>query len=269
MNRHIALLGLITDYGNRDWFSAILHVKLIELGVQVPVVDVSHEVPPGDVERAAFLIWAFLRDVSVPCLLVVIVDPNVGSQRKIIVWEWGKHVIITPEGDFMKYVSGFSVGTGAAPPPHAYIPDTSKYEVKGGPTFHGRDIFMPLCADIIRGMANPLQNYDYTTSFSFLVLSKVGDGMWHDASIVYIDRFGNALTNVYVDIPLHAISGSFVFKDGNVEVRGPVPSYAYIEKGASVVVNSGNLLEIAMYRGSASAHLTLYPGKKLLFQWLK
>lgn len=259
---------LITDYGDEDWFAGILKARIFELTGHHPI-DITHQIPPGDIQKAGFAIWATVRDIPPFSILVVVVDPDVGSQRKICVWQVDERLIISPEGNFLSFVHGFKVHVKKEVLIRGWSIDISRY-VKGliGQTFHGRDVFAPLCRDIIQGEVPPATQEELPPPYQFLTLSYLKTIKKHEITVTYVDRFGNLFTNVFADFLPDYNEKCVRITDGSRTFYGIYKTYSKIDERAGITINGYGLLEIAGYRVSASDLYGLRPGDVLTAEWI-
>jgi S-adenosylmethionine hydrolase len=248
---------LLTDFGQGDHYAGVLHAVLVREAAGVERIDLSHEVPPGDVWAASYLLrcaWPFLPDDAV---VLVVVDPGVGTSRRAVVVRLGGRWLVAPDN---------GVATAVGRPDEAVALDA---EAMGSSplsaTFHGRDLFAPAAARLARG--EPASALGSTVNDCDLVPCPLpeperSERGWLGA-IVHIDRFGNLVTN----LPASRLRG-------DAEVLRPVQrrfrrvhTYGQADEGEVVVLEgSSGLLELALNRGSAAAALGWRRGHELLLK---
>src|SRR2546428_4903945 len=95
--RCMPIITLTTDFGTKDWFVGSMKGVMLGINPQATIVDITHEVPAGDIRTGAFALatsyWCFPR-LSVH---VVVVDPGVGSQRAAIVARTADYMFVAPD----------------------------------------------------------------------------------------------------------------------------------------------------------------------------
>jgi S-adenosyl-L-methionine hydrolase (adenosine-forming) len=151
------------------------------------IVDVSHTVPPGDILLASFLLAAAAPAFPPGTVHLAVVDPGVGSARRMLVVEAGHQLFVAPDNGLLSPFLGGSVR--AADRPDLYRPGP-------GSTFHGRDRFAPLAAALLAGEPPAALG------------PEIGDpvrlpgepprraaGELH-GRVVHVDRFGNLVTDI-------------------------------------------------------------------------
>jgi hypothetical protein len=190
-------------------------------------------------------------------------DPGVGSKRRALLIESEQSYFIGPDNGI------FSLVLGDRPIQQIVELSNPAYHLKpASATFHGRDIFAPAAAYLSLGIsANELgaQAQDFTR-LPWPRISKREASI--KGEVIYIDGFGNVITNIREDdLPANR-SGLTVSLRG-IAVRGLVPSYAWGREGEYVaLINSSSLLEIALSKGNAQAASGAEIGDKVSVQEL-
>ncbi|MCI0587511.1 MAG: SAM-dependent chlorinase/fluorinase [Planctomycetes bacterium] len=248
------LVTLTTDFGSRDGFVGVMKGVILGIAPDARIVDLSHEVAPQSVREAAFLLQAAWPYFPGGTVHVVVVDPGVGSDRAILAARRRGQVFLAPDNGALTGVleaDGEAVEIRRLQAARFALPKVCA-------TFHGRDVFAPAAAHLLRGFpfedAGPL-----LPGWRRLPLPKseaTSEGAIR-GEVVLVDRFGNLVTNVGAS----ALAGlgpasSLVVEVGGEKIRGLVPSYRYGELGrAAALVSSFDTLEIAVPMGSAAASL--------------
>jgi len=251
------IITLTTDFGLDDCYVGAMKGVILSRNPAARIIDLCHTVGPQDVVQAAYLIHANFSYFPEGTLHLVIVDPGVGSSRKIILATARDHSFLVPDNGvlspFLKkkqVTSSFS-----AEREDLYLHPTSR-------TFHGRDIFAPLAAFLTNG--NPPESigpeYDTAKLTTLDLPMPIVDpaNSTVKGSIINIDRFGNASTNITLDEigPLNTPPGSLQLSIGNHTITGLRATYTDTSPGTPLlIINSQNFLEIAVNRGSAQALL--------------
>ena len=250
-------VSLTTDYGLADGFVAACHGVIARLAPQVRVIDVSHQVAPGDVPRAAALLAQTVPHLP-PAVHVAVVDPGVGTARRGIAIETPGGTLVGPDNGLLPWAADALGGASAA----VELTNRDWYARPVSRTFHGRDIFAPAAARLATGAAlgeggSPLVP-DQLVRLPDPVVT-VGEG-WLEAEVLTIDRFGN----VQLAAPGEAIAGlgTTVTVGGEPAVRGT--TFADAPAGGLVVlVDSADRVAIAVRSGRASVVLGVAPGEVL------
>jgi S-adenosyl-L-methionine hydrolase (adenosine-forming) len=181
-------ISLTTDYGTSDGFVAACHGVIARLAPAVRVLDVTHQVPPGDVTRGAHVLAQTVPYLP-PAVHVAVVDPGVGTQRRGVVLATPAGFLVGPDNGLLPWAAEALGGiTQAVELANAdwFAPDVSR-------TFHGRDVFVPAAVRLASGapIAEAGPPLDPVTVVR-LPEPRVsaGDG-WLEAEVITVDRFGN------------------------------------------------------------------------------
>jgi S-adenosylmethionine hydrolase len=226
------VIVLFTDFGVRDPYVGQVKARLAEYAPAQLVVDLLHEVPDFNPHAGAHLLAAFATVFQPGSVFLAVVDPGVGTPRDAVVVMAGGRWFVGPDNGLLSIVAAR----------HA---DTRVWRISWQPagmssTFHGRDLFAWVAAEIARGefLADSLTPID-----KLEVEFDPGDL----ARVIYIDHFGNAWTGlrgVPKDARVSAVGRQFKHSD----------SFGFVGKGEGFwFVNSVGLLELAVNRGSAAA----------------
>jgi len=187
------LITLLTDFGNADYFVAAVKGVILSANPDARVVDITHDIPPHDIESAAFTLLAAHSSFPPGTINVAVVDPGVGSERRPLLINVNQQFFVGPDNGVFSYV-------GETKAPEAFHLTNQKYwRHPVSSTFHGRDIFAPVAAALSLG-AKPGDLGIKTIDFVRLApLRPIINGDELMARIIHIDRFGNCVTNLSQD----------------------------------------------------------------------
>jgi S-adenosylmethionine hydrolase len=181
-------VSLTTDYGRSDGFVASVHGAILRLRPSARVIDVTHDIDPGDVVRGAAVLAQ-----TVPYLPegvhVAIVDPGVGTSRRGIALRTANGFLVGPDNGLLIAAAIALGGIDAV----VELTNSDWHAPEVTPTFHGRDIFGPVAAHLLSGRSfdDAGQRLD-PASLTTLPPPYVHISHGHvEAQVVTIDRFGN------------------------------------------------------------------------------
>ena len=183
----------LTDFGVKDGAVAVCKGVMWSIEPALRIVDLTHEVPPYDIETAAEVLEQALPFYPVGAVAVAVVDPGVGSERKAaaILTKKG-HLLVGPDNGIFTLVLETE---GLA---RAVELRNTKYFRPGVKsfTFHGRDIFSPVGAHLAAG--TPLDSLGPPLVPMRLDLHPARQsGVGIDGTVRYIeDPYGNVVTNI-------------------------------------------------------------------------
>ena len=188
------VVTLLTDFGTADYFVAAVKGVILTINPLVSIVDITHEIPPQDIEAGAFTLLTCYRDFPAGTIHMAVVDPGVGSTRRPILVSTGSHYFVGPDNGLFSYVLDRE-------PSHQTFHVTAREYFRETPssTFHGRDIFAPVAAALSKGVkpAKLGPQVEDEVRLAPLQPTKRGEGR-----IIHIDRFGNCVTNfTRADVP--------------------------------------------------------------------
>lgn len=256
-NSRVRTITLTTDFGTADAPVAAMKGVIASLNPNVSIVDVSHQIPPQDVRAGAFVLRSAAPYFPRGTVHVAVVDPGVGSDRRPIALECNGHFFVGPDNGLLPLAASRD---GQAPEGFHIVHLTESHYWRSvvSRTFHGRDIFAPVAAHLTLGV--PLSALGSVVhdcvSLAMPALQETDGAL--SGEIIYVDRFGNCITN----IPAGRLprEGARV-RAGAHPVIPLRATYGDVARGeALALVNSVDLLEIAVREGNAAERLGLRVG---------
>jgi S-adenosylmethionine hydrolase len=197
-----AVLAFLTDFGFSDGYVGVMKGVVLSITPQVSMLDITHEIAAQDVATASWILSSTYSYFPAGTIFVCVVDPGVGSTRRPLALHAGHWYFVGPDNGLFSYVLAQQpLHTAVAlTNPTYHLPQVSH-------TFHGRDIFSPAAAHIARGVAlsdlGPV--IDAASLQRLPIVQPVRQNGSIDAQVVYIDHFGNIITN----IPIHMVPDLF------------------------------------------------------------
>ena len=255
-------ITLMTDFGTRDQYVAEMKGVILQIAPQANVVDITHQIDPQDVVRAAFVlrqVWNWFPSGTVH---VAVVDPGVGSRRRIIAGRYSGQYVVCPDNGLISMVH-HELQLEAV-----HIVENRDYTLSNvSSTFHGRDIMAPVAAHLAGGV--PIRSLGPPTNHvEVLRLAAprpiVGPGL--AGEVLCADRFGNLITNISrqaLALVYRQRSNAQVYLDS--QCIGPIrTAYHEVPAGQSLaVIGSSEYLEIAVNCGNAAETLAAKRGAKI------
>jgi S-adenosyl-L-methionine hydrolase (adenosine-forming) len=242
------IITLTTDFGEADPYVAAMKGVILELNPAARLVDLSHAIPPQDLVHAAIFLVEAVPYFPAGTLHVVVVDPGVGTDRKLLYLELGEQRLLVPDNGIVSLLEQ------RLPPRRAFILSESRYwRSSVSRTFHGRDILAPVAGHLSRGL-DPSQLGPATSTFQRLPLPvSRKEGNRIQGEIIHVDYYGNLISN----IPGEQLAGRHVSRIAIGEQAARlVETYGQGGDGELVaLISSSGLLEIAVPGGSAAQRL--------------
>ena len=181
-------VSFTSDYGRADGFVAACTGIIVRMAPHVRVIDVTHDVPPGDIRRGAAVL-AQTAGYLPSAVHLAVVDPGVGTQRRGLVLEIRRGILVGPDNGLLLPAAEALGGILAA----YELTEGAFWAYQPSPTFHGRDVFAPVVAHLATGVepskvGRELPVFDLVRLPEPLVRVRQGE---LTAEVLTIDRFGN------------------------------------------------------------------------------
>ena len=249
------ILTFLTDFGNKN--SYVAQMKGVALSMtDANIVDISHNITTHNIQEGAYVLHSSVPFFPPGTVHVAVVDPGVGTNRKGIVITTRSQIFVGPDN-------------GLLIPAARRLGDFKVFEIANqnlisnnvSNTFHGRDIFTPVAANILNGtefdkigpIISDFKDLDFGKQEIYDKLS-IG-------KVIYIDDFGNVITNIdgfqirrFLD---YGKTINLFVNSKKYEVPF-VKSYNFVKKGDLLAtIGSNNFLEISQNQGDASKKLKL------------
>lgn len=255
------IVSLITDFGHSDAYVGAMKGSIVSVAPSTTIVDICHDIPAGDILRAAF-IWA-MGALAFPegTVHLGVVDPGVGTERKPIAVRTERGVFIAPDNGLLSLVIA-----DKSPVQVRELTNQSLWRSAVSQTFHGRDLFGPVAGYLAAGGAfeevGPVWKGPLERSI-FPEKEAIADGV--RAEVVYIDRFGNLFLNLRID----EFEGAKVCQmkiDDELRPLKVGKTFGHVPPGELVLyAGSSGYWELAINLGNASKVLQLVVGSKVEF----
>jgi S-adenosylmethionine hydrolase len=256
-------ITLLTDFGAADHYVAALKGVILTANPNASIVDITHEIPPQDIESAAFTLLAASSSFPAGTIHVAVVDPSVGSARRAILIKTRQAFFVGPDNGIFSYVCETSENLGMSPEMF-HLTNAKYFRHPISTTFHGRDIFAPVAA----ALSNGVEPGELGTPISDVVRLQplrptISDGRIK-ARIIHIDRFGNCVTN----ITQNDLTAKMIVAGASLRIKGkPVKSFRhyFAEQSSGSdklfgIWGSAGFLEIAAANESAAKLLNVRRG---------
>jgi hypothetical protein len=242
------VITLLTDFGLADSYVAEVKGVLLSRAPGAMLVDVTHQVPPGDVRAGQYLLARAWHRFPPGTVHFAIVDPGVGTARRALAAAAGEHWFVAPDNGLLSFLPALRfvslpIPSGAAP------------------TFHGRDVFAPAAAALAGGTPLERLGSPVTDAIHVPLPTPHHDGTALMGEVVYVDRFGTLISN----IPGPDVEPGVRIRIGGGTDVGPLRrTFGDVERGTLVAfVGSGGTVEVAVRDGSAARLLGVGVGAEV------
>lgn len=278
----MSVITLTTDFGLQDGYVGIMKGVILSICPSATIVDITHAVSPQDIREAAYRIQAAYRFFPPGTVHLVVVDPGVGSSRAIVAMKTADYTFIFPDNGVLTLIADRHDAKSIVK-----VENSLYFLEPVSATFQGRDIFAPVAAHTANGVSldqfgTPLPEASLVrlkkTSPPVLPSKRLEGGHKADVDeligqIVFIDRFGNLVTDIdkttldrfdspeslpHMLVVVRGASGEAVFK-------GIVPTYANVPVNHPLaLIGSSGYLEVAVNGGNAARYFQVQKG-----DWLR
>ncbi len=255
------LITLTSDFGSQEPFVGIMEGVMLGINPSIKFIHLSHEIKPHNILQALYLFGSAYSYFPAGTIHLIVVDPGVGSNRKIILAESKKYCFLAPDNGVLSAVFQKEKELSI----YQLTPEKFITE-KVSSTFQGRDIFAPTAAllSLNNDPASLGNKIDSAVTIKLPLPKKVSTDQF-EGEIVYIDRFGNLISN-FSDQFLSQNIGKkkTTMKIGSHSISGLKSHYSEASpKEISAIINSWNNLEIFLKEESAADFLNAQVGSPI------
>jgi S-adenosylmethionine hydrolase len=234
------MIFLFTDFGLEGPYTGQVQAVLRQQAPGVPVISLFADLAPFDIQAAAYLLPAYAAGLPHGSVFLCVVDPGVGGNRPGVVVKADSRWYVGPDEGLFAILArrAHLVECWELPRPET-----------ASPSFHARDVFAPLAARLAR---------DGTFGAGPVATAASARPEWPDElqRVVYIDRYGNAITGTRAV----AVTGATTLRI-NDQVLPRVRTFTDAQPGTAFwYANSSGLVEIAVNRGRADRQLDIAVG---------
>ncbi|MEK6675095.1 MAG: SAM-dependent chlorinase/fluorinase [Planctomycetota bacterium] len=246
----MGVITLTTDFGLRDWYVGAMKGAILGVAPKAMVVDITHEIGPYDVVHGAFVLRQVVASFPVGTIHVVVVDPGVGSSRRILLGQYAGQYVIAPDNGLLTFLH-----RDVAVAEMVVVENRRYFSEMASTTFHGRDVMGPVAGHLHNGVrAKEFGRLtDRMEMLAVLHRAEVVGGEIR-GEVLYVDRFGTLVTNIGLEqlaAPRVVEREAKVFV-GDVAVGGIRAAYHEAAIGEPIaLVGSAGYLEIAVNQGRA------------------
>lgn len=255
------IITLTTDFGVQDPFVGVMKGAILSRYPSTTIVDLTHAVQPYWPVEAGFWLSRSFSYFPAGTVHVAVVDPGVGTARKILIIEAMGHCFLAPDNGLLASLLRRHAGARMHALEPAYL-DRFNLPIASA-TFHGRDIFAPIAAELAHGRCRPGELGDEVTQI-------LADPKWEPTvspeeiagMVITVDRFGNLITN---------IEGQFLNQFARPALQAGGRKFRFARTYAEgrlgeclALVNAFGVIEIAQVQGDASLELGLRRGAEVI-----
>lgn len=263
-------ISFLSDFGTTDEFVGVVHSVINSISPFVKVIDITHGIPYYDIRSGGLALARSAQYLS-PGVVLAVVDPGVGTQRRAVAVEvgGGESVLVGPDNGLLAPAVALVGGADRA----VSLTET-KYQLPApGPTFAGRDIFAPAAAHIASGvdLSDLGDEVEVSTLIPGLmpITSKENDGI--HAEILWVDQYGNAQINLdptELEIKEND-TNHFEIKTAELtRIAKKVETFEELGGGElGLTIDSYGLVALVIGRGSAAEEMKIRTGNQVIISF--
>lgn len=240
----MGIVTLTTDLGYKDYYVSAIKGRMLSYLPQTTVVDISHEIPPFNISKAAFVLKNAYKHFPKNSVHIVGVSPERTKDNKHLLIYHNNHYFIGADNGI------FSLTFEEKP--------TAIYEITlpldvDDLTFPTKSIFVKIAAHVLAGgeiteVAQPIENLNAAHTYM-----PAGDSDRIIGTVIYIDNYGNVITNIsekYFHENGRGRNFTIFLKDSDYNIKNLSESYGDVPEGEKLALfNSSDLLEISINKG--------------------
>jgi hypothetical protein len=234
------MIVLFTDFGMGGPYVGQVHAVLAQQAPVEQIIDLFHEVPRHDIRAAAYLLPAYMQGFPPGTVFICVVDPGVGSERRALMVKADHRWYVGPDNGLMHILA-------------RRARELECYEIRWRPaslsaSFHGRDLFAPVAAQLVRGLM--------PDSVMAAMTPPVPEWPEDLPQVLYIDHFGNAITGLRAERIGHDVR----LRTGGKELAC-ARTFSEVPAGQGFwYENANGLVEIAVNQARACDQLGIAVG---------
>ncbi|MEX2169372.1 MAG: SAM-dependent chlorinase/fluorinase [Pirellulales bacterium] len=258
------IITLTTDFGSSSRYVAAMKGVILSISPNVRLIDITHSIPRQDIRAGGIALAETAPYFPAGTIHVAVVDPGVGTDRRIIYVEIGDGRYIAPDNGLLSQLAARQ-----QPRNIREVVDPRFWRPTVSATFHGRDIMAPVAAHLSLGISfeelgRPLSEL---TLLPLDEVTKVGKRI--TGKVVEIDSFGNLMTDISRDALASVSSGESVrITCDEHQTLGIFRTYAdQPEMTFIALIGSSDRLELAIVGENAAAMLGVRVDTPVVVEW--
>lgn len=259
----MGVITLTTDLGYRDFYQAALKGSIISLLPNVRLVDITHEIPSFNIQKAAFILQNAYHYFPKDTVHLIGIDTVFQEGSRYLAMKYNGHYFVGADNGIFSILLGENKAEKLV-----------EIELLQDLRF----LHFPL-ADILVKAACHIANGDniddlgpaIDAPLQRVTLAPIVDNNMIKGHVSYVDSFGNAISNISKELFNHVQKGrNFILhfkRNETIEMM----SWHYNEVGEGeklCLFGISNYLEIAINKGNASTLLGLYPDETIMIEFV-
>lgn len=262
----MSIITLTTDYGLKDYFVGALKGKMLSIHPSLSIVDISHDVDPFNTIEASYILGGAYSSFPKGTVHLIGVDMEWNDKNQHLAVQWNDHYFVAADNGILSLLCQKTA-------PQKMVSINRHNQLTNGST--DLDVFAQVACHLANGgelnaIGTEIQSMKEVAEMQ-VTLNETGTQL--KGSVMYIDHFGNVVTNITKNQFIEAAKGrTFEILLKSKSIKTIFPNYSAItltnkfqpsfyEGEKMAVFNEAGFLEIAIYRGNpfktGSAHSLL------------
>jgi len=251
------IVTLTSDFGLKDPYVAEMKAVILDICPKAVIVDITHEIAKFRIRMGAFVLAASVPYFPDGSVHVAVVDPGVGTPRRSIVIKTKRGFLVGPDNGLLVIAAQKQSieSVHELTNPRLMMPEVSN-------TFHGRDVFAPAAAHLLRGIKPAEFGPEIKVAeVEFAKVTQKNNTLIGE--VLHVDGFGNIITNINkyeveqihlkgvinVELASYKLKLEFCKTYGEIKPREPL-----------VILGSHGFLEISISQGNAAKKFKIKAG---------
>jgi S-adenosylmethionine hydrolase len=248
----MAIITLTSDWGTKDHYTGAVKGSILRRFPEARIVDISHHIPPFDLNQAAFIIRNFYPDFPVGTVHILAINTEAAISSPHTIVEYHGHFFIGADNGIFSLICD--------EPPERII-EIDVMQDSDYFTFSARDVFVKVACHIAQG--KPLEELGRIrkTLAERMSFKPVIQGDMIKGKVIYVDNYENAFTNITESLFKSFVKNrkfSITFRSSAYRIESISRAYQDVAEGEMLALFSASgYLQIAMNRGPAAKLLGL------------
>lgn len=252
LGHHKPFITLTTDWGQHDYYTAMLKGGVLSAFPEASIVDLSHDIPSFSLHSAAFIVKQGFQYFPKGSIHLILVNSDASLSSRILVTHFQDHYFVMPDNGILGLIFSTIPDDVFAIP---YVADGS---------FASLAAYIKAIETICSSEDSILTSQKITDFDQKIALRATIDESVITGSIIYIDSYRNAITNIsrnlFERVGQNRDYNIYVQSNHN-KISKLSTTYNQVDPGELLgIFNSANLLEIAIRNGYAAELLSLRIG---------
>ncbi len=251
----MSIVTLTTDFGLKDYHLPVIKAKLLSLSKDVNIVDISHIISPYNILEAAFTLKAAYPHFPNNTIHIIGVDSIYSPENKHLLVKFNNQIFIGPDNGIFSLINDGGV--------FEYIKEIN-HPLSEKSTFPVLDVFTDIAGEVLnRYKISAVDRENDQLKKWIKNKPNITDENELIGHVLYIDNFGNLVTDIHKDLFNKFIDGrKFEIALSHIKINQVFDTYhaytdmsnkvkyRFVSGEALAIFNSLNFLEIALYRSN-------------------